>query len=460
MSRGLLGLLGLALVAVVVAQPAERPAVASGPMLGHITDTSARVWVQLDRRAAVGIEVRPSGSHDWRPLTASGQPHLETARADRRLAVVLTVQGLQPSTRYEYRLIDSLGPLPAATDQSFRTAAVPGAPEDLRVAFGSCIDAQRYPDAPVFAAIDRRRPDVFLFLGDNVYLSSETAAWDDPALIWEHYRQGRALPTLQPLLRHTACYAIWDDHDYGPNNSDKLYALRHLSLSIFATYWANPSYGSDGVPGVWHRFVRGRVELFLLDGRYHRDPSDGPDDEHKTQWGAAQRDWLEKGLRRSRAAFKVIASGGQFLSRYHRFESLDQYHHERQWLIDLLQRHRIGGVVLLSGDRHLGEVLRWLPPEVPYPLYELTSSPLAAGIASTASPPDQQVPDRLPGSLVLAENFGELVFSAMGSDDPQMDLQLYGGDGVALGPRVKLHASELQPRGPENETLDSLPGKP
>jgi alkaline phosphatase D len=440
-SLAFLPLVVLAAAWPLLAQP-EQPRLAAGPMVGHVSDSSARVWVQLEQPAAVSLELRPAGTTEWQAL--QGPYALARARPDRRLAVTLTASGLAPATLYEYRLTANGQPLSAATEQSFRTPPLAGEPEDLRIAFGSCIDADSDPDPRIFAAAGRLRPDVFLFIGDNVYFGDARAEWDQPELMWERYRQGRALASLQPLLRRTASYATWDDHDFGPNDSDKLYPYRDVALSIFSTYWANPAYGSGGAKGVWYRFTRGRVELFVLDNRYHRDPRGAPDDEHKSQLGPEQRAWLQDVLPKSRATFKILVSGGQVLSRYHPFESFDEYRHERQWLLGLIERHRIAGVVLLSGDRHLGEVLRWMPPEVPYPLYELTSSPLSAGIASTMPPPDAEVPERLPGSLVRVKNFGELLFSEMGSADPRLVLRLRGEDGEPLGTPLELRASELR----------------
>ena len=64
-----------------------------------------------------------------------------------------------------------------------------------------------------------------------------------------------------------------------------------------------------------------------------------------------------------------------------RFESFRRFRHERDRLLAFLAERRIGGVVFLSGDRHLAELIRHDRDGLP-PLWELTSSPLAAGLTS------------------------------------------------------------------------------
>ena len=48
---------------------------------------------------------------------------------------------------------------------------------------------------------------------------------------------------MQPVLRTSANYAIWDDRDYGDSDSDRTSPSRLAVAEIFERYWANPSYG-------------------------------------------------------------------------------------------------------------------------------------------------------------------------------------------------------------------------
>ena len=129
-----------------------------------------------------------------------------------------------------------------------------------------------------------------LWMGDNVYYRE--VDWATPTMMEARYAHTRRTPAMQPLLGHTHNYATWDDHDYGPNNSDRSYRQKGASLRIFKQYWANPNYGRPDVPGVFGKFQWGDVDVFLLDDRYHRSPTPAPRTDDKTMWGEAQRQWL------------------------------------------------------------------------------------------------------------------------------------------------------------------------
>jgi len=212
----------------------------------------------------------------------------------------------------------------------------------------------------------------------------------------------RRTPALSQALRSVACYAIWDDHDYGPNDSDRTFALKGDALRLFRSFWANPSYGSDGADGVWSTAVRGDVQLVLCDDRFWRDPNSAPHGPDKTLLGPAQKAWLKRTLRASTARLKLVALGGQWLADYHRYESYAMFRHERDELLAFLAAERIPGVILLSGDRHMSELARLDRPGLP-PLYELTASPAANRTLAKAL--DQPNPLRL-GGYSSGPNYG------------------------------------------------------
>ena len=63
-------------------------------------------------------------------------------------------------------------------------------------------------------------------------------------------------------------YAVYNDHDYGVNNSDRTQPGKERSLRTFFEIWANPPTQTVEQPGIWTRFVAGQCEFWLLDGRY------------------------------------------------------------------------------------------------------------------------------------------------------------------------------------------------
>ena len=148
--------------------------------------------------------------------------------------------------------------------------------------------------------------------------------------------------------------------------------------------------------------------FFLLDGRYHRHPSNAVDSEVKSQLGVAQLQWLIDALTSSKASFKVVVGGGQFLSPFDHYEGYAQFGHERDELLGELTQRKIEGVFFLSGDRHHAELVK-IQPDNMYALFDFTSSPLTSRGAGA----DRELnsPVRVEGTLIRKKrNFGVLEF--------------------------------------------------
>ncbi len=348
----------------------RRSGILLGPMVGHTTDESASFWLQVDRPGTVSAFVVDELGESRRGETTVGEDGIG----------VVAVAGLEPATSYTARF--QLDGVPLAVDPpvAFRTFPDDDDPAVLTIALVSCARVPWDSIQPAWRAIDADRPDVVLWLGDNGYLehadSTSPADYSDPALMERRYAEMKRVESLQPLLRHAPHYAIWDDRDYGWSDSDRLFPLREEIGRIFERYWANGVYGGPGLDGIWSSFEMGDVEVFLTDDRFWRDPDSLPDSPSKTVLGAAQKAWLKEGLEDSDARVKIVAVGHQVLADYHEWESYAMFAYERQELIDWIRDERIEGVVFVSGDRHLSELMRWEAPGL-YPLYEFTASPIA-----------------------------------------------------------------------------------
>src|SRR5690606_34340514 len=159
----------------------------------------------------------------------------------------------------------------------------------------------------IFNAMYQEKPDMMMWLGDNVYLRE--VDWNSKTGIYYRYTHTRSLPELQPLLASTHHYAIWDDHDYGPNDADRSFWGKDMTLKAFKDFWANPNYGVGGTEGITGTFFWEDCQFFLLDDRWYRSPMPG-----KEYFGQTQLNWLVDALRSSKATFKFICTGGQILN--------------------------------------------------------------------------------------------------------------------------------------------------
>jgi len=72
----------------------------------------------------------------------------------------------------------------------------------------------------------------------------------------------------------------------------------------------------------------------------------------------------------------IIGSSIQLLSSEHPYGHWGDYPKARARVLRLIADVRPKLTVILSGDRHLGEISRSDDPGLPYPLYEVTSSGL------------------------------------------------------------------------------------
>ena len=433
------------------AEPGGAGRLAAGPMLADVTHRGAAVWVQTDGPTDVTLTVRAAGGAEVvRTVTAATGPD-GTA--------TLRVDGLEPGQTYGYAVEVGGGAVSFPYPTAFTTQPLwqwRADPPAFTVAFGSCHyandPAYDRPGDPyggptaIFEAIRRASPDLMLWLGDNVYLRE--VDWWSAGGIADRYAHSRTEPDLQPLLAAVPHYATWDDHDYGPNDSDRSYVLKGEALDTFTRYWPAAARGLPGVPGVFTHFQWADAEFFLLDDRYHRAPNDAPGPD-RTVLGREQVQWLLDALTGSRAPFKVVALGGQFLNPAPVFETYAAVAPaERAFLLDQIRLRGIDGVVFLSGDRHHGELVRVDRPGT-YPLYEFTSSPLTAGASTAALDPDSpeyENPARVPGTLVAGRrNFGTLSVSGPRTDRT-MTMRAHGADGAVLWERTVRAADLRTPR--------------
>jgi alkaline phosphatase D len=406
------------------------PRAMQGPMIGAPGPSHFTVWV----RASGAFEVELEWSRD-REFTRPVKAARALAAPAEDFCVTLRAEGLEPDTQYYYRLrfagvLDRFQPLP------HRTRTAPAGRADFSVAFGSCCRIQGDDRQRIFGVAHELEPSLFLWLGDNVYADS-----DQPAIHADLYQRGRVVESLVPLLRSTPQLAIWDDHDFGYNDSDSANPARDAILAVFRRYWANPAAGEEGNPGVYFKQHFGGVDFFFLDGRYHRDPSAAPG-RGKTKLGARPKAWLKRELAQSRAAFKVLASGGgwSLAERAAGGDSWAVYREERDEILDFIRDHAIGGVVCISGDSHMGE-LNCIPRAASggYDIYDFCSSPLAQTPASKFV---EQVPEvRARPTWGRSVNVGLLTFAW--SPRPTLTMRLYGDLGEPVWKPLILTPDDL-----------------
>ncbi len=313
-----------------------------GPLLGHVSSSDARVWVKASRAAESSVRVGHKA--DLSDGVEIKGPQLE-AGTDFTGQVVLPKLAAARSYFYSVWLDGKPALLPPYP--SFVTAPIEQTPSRVRVGIVSCVGYQGYDSAAAWADLDTRTNiDVLLMVGDNHYANST-----DAKVVGRHLGVQRRLPGYAGLSRRVPQYAIWDNHDYGPEPCDKTAKNKERALEIFKNYWPNPAFGEPDQPGCYFKFTRGAVDFFMTDGRYDRDPNDKKEDGTKSLLGAKQLAWLKRELLASQATVKLIASGGEFQTHGQK-NSWTSFLRERDDLFQFIEDNKISGVLLASGDRH------------------------------------------------------------------------------------------------------------
>ncbi|QJR15288.1 alkaline phosphatase D family protein [Usitatibacter palustris] len=410
--RALFAASDLALVAAAapslpaLAQPAAPPPLRV--VHGFADHLSINLWLQGTRADSLEIDVRLGDNATAKPVSTLAV-QLD-ARTD--FTETLVVAGLEPGERYNYTVRSTKAKAVLARG-TFKTQVLwqwRTDPPTVRIVAGSCAYMNDFkydrPGKPygggeeIFDNIAKLSPDLMLWLGDNIY--TREADYTSREGINRRYRFYRSHPTMQKLWTATPHVAIWDDHDFGPDNSDFSYSGAGWTHEMFLRYWPMPY--SPPADGLYGKILQGDVDIFMLDDRSYRYPEGWPQGAtDKVMYGPKQMLWLKAALTASRAPFKIIAGGSQFFNKVSTAECWVKYPAEQADFLRFLEERKIPGVIFLSGDRHFATQHRIQRTGL-YPLNEITTSPLTSGL-STVRDPERSNPDLVPGTLLSERNF-------------------------------------------------------
>lgn len=414
-------------------------------MLGYVDMKEALLWAQTTQAATVEFVY-------WDKETPGQKHKTDLVRTEKNTAYTAKciADRVEPGRHYAYELRLDGKPVALPYPTEFKTQPIwrwRTDPPAFSVAAGSCtyINEPQYdrPGTPygsnyqIFGNIAAQKPDLMLWLGDNTYLREPD--WSTRTGVLHRFTHSRSLPELQPLLAATHHYAIWDDHDFGPNDSDGTWAHKDMVWEVFRAFWGNPTYGVNGQKGCTTWFQFNDVDFFLLDDRYFRTPNHCASCP-RTLLGQEQLEWLKGALAESQAPFKIVAVGGQVLSTLKSHERyINLFPAERDSILTHIERENIKGVVFLTGDVHLTELSALKNARGNW-VYDLTTSPLTSGVNTHGKPEDNA--HHVPGTLVQAHNFSMLRFSGP-RKERQLEITVYNADGKELWKKTILPNGEL-----------------
>lgn len=286
------------------------------------------------------------------------------------------------------------------------------------LAFGSCI--KEHKKQKIWQQIKKDNPDLFIFLGDNIYADTE-----DMAVMKAKYKKLWNNPHFKIFKKNVPIMATWDDHDYGKNDAGREYPKKSDSKNLFLDFFDPlnaPRRKQTG--GIYTSYLLGppgkRLHIIILDTRWSRTglleeektftklkralkgmgPYRPNKDPKSRVLGSQQWSWLEKEFQK-KADLRILVTSIQVLADYTGWEAWANFPSERNKLLKLIKKHQDTKTIILSGDVHRGEIAE-IKLKEHLPLVEVTSSGLTETTLKT--PPNKNRLFR----PVLKANYGLL----------------------------------------------------
>jgi len=393
-----------------------------GPVLGDITDCSARFWVRTATECSVAVRVHTRTIVQKKRIIGTAvATNSADSEARNDFTAVLEVDGLEPNTVYTYFIEIDGKPISIAPAPMFTTYPAKGDNGKIEVVFGGGAGFIPWNER-MWTTLLSRRPTASLLLGDNVYIDSP----ESPQTQRYCYYRRQSRPEYRRFASQSPIYAIWDDHDFGKNDCVGALSLdeppwKQDVLKIFSENFVNPYSGEgDNQPGCYFDFSIGDVDFIMLDCRFYRQ--DPKTTENPSMLGPGQKAWLLNKLKHSTSKFCVVASSVPWASgtKPGSRDTWDGFPAEREEIFSFIEENQIEGVVLLSADRHRSDAWQIDRP-AGYDLYDFSSSKLTNAMSHPL----------MRGCLFGYNDkcsFGSLIFNTL-SDDPTVTYRIINIDG-------------------------------
>jgi alkaline phosphatase D len=400
-----------------------------GPMLGDIRQDGAKVWVRTVQPSRV--EVR---------LVSEGRERVfgpEVSNEDSDLTAIVHVSGLKAGTSYPFRVYVNGVEVKNAGNHVLTTLPDSDLVTDARIVAGTCFHRWGIGNQNQVRQILSRKPLAMLLGGDIAVQDRENKTGMHRA----DYLLRDFMPAWQHLAGSVPVYTTWDDHDYfnndkagipeGFTNKD-----REAVWNVFRQAWNNPAYGfGEQGKGVFFRTRIGPADVIMVDNRYFRTGEKG------SFLGDEQMKWLEDQLLDCKGPF-IILSCGTMWSDYvsggkDSWGVNDPEGRER--LFNLIEKNRIGGVILISGDRHGARGFK-IPRPSGFNFYEFELGSLGG---RTGPPPVNTEWETQLFGISGIYAFGEFSFNTT-LDDPEVTFRLIQDRGTILY-EITLTRSQLTP---------------
>jgi alkaline phosphatase D len=377
----------------------------AGPMIGHTTDTSAKIWLMVKNIKTAELTLAEKENSE---AVITKTIRTDTIFGiDKVYPLIFSFNNLKPETEYlisirlDKTLIKKRYPLKTFSSDKIK---------DFSFLIGSCAFTPPrwlrhiYPGIGemIYTNMSEIEADLMLWLGDNVYYLGKD--YKSTKGMFKKQSAKRKMNKLNNFFQTgLPQYAIWDDHDFGYNNSNGNFNLKDEALKVNEVFWPNPYFGSETTKGAFSKFSLYDADFFLLDGRYYKTDENAPG---RTMLGKQQREWFLSELKKSEATFKFVAVGTQVIPK-HQHECLEDFPEEKKEIYDFIRNNNISGIVFLTGDIHHTVLTREKISDTQY-LYDYTSSPLTSIVYDINNAKEIYKDIMIPETYIVKNNFGKI----------------------------------------------------
>ena len=310
--------------------------------VGSVSTTSATV-------TAGGLREGPARLLHW---VDDQQPECVDTDVPASGVARFELSGLTPGTDYFYRVARPAGDsdpndgtlVPLVADSSFRTFDLN--PTDITIAFASC--ARTGSNGAVFDAIRAVEPDLFVQLGDLHYANLTSTNPDDHL---EALGRSLSTPAQSALYSSVPSAWIWDDHDYGDNDSDSSSPSRNAVSTAYRQAVPHWDVDPDVAAPINQAFSVGPVRVITTDTRSHRTTD--------TMLGADQEAWLINELCVASESHSLVIWANPAPWNVPAQPGTDQwggFPEERRRIANAIAQAGIDNLVMISGDWHLAAI--------------------------------------------------------------------------------------------------------
>jgi len=267
------------------------------------------------------------------------------------------IRNLKENTTYAYTLTNENGSLLAKGN--FNT--MPTQPTSYKIVFGSC--AETGSESEIFTKIKNENPLFYLQIGDLHYENIGDNCKERFEFAFQKVFRSK---TQSELYKHIPLAYMWDDHDYGPNNSDSTNPCRKEAIANYKNNIPHYPLQFDTETGpISQTFSAGRVLFLLSDLRSQKVSPEYKECERikiGTNFGdEAHLTWFFETLLKAKAEGKVVAwvssypwinaPGGPNYKCKER-DNWGGYPEERETIANFIRDNQIP-VLILSGDAHM-----------------------------------------------------------------------------------------------------------